>query len=83
MNRKRFILIINVHFQSRKLKFFVSGTLGLEPPLFAWSRPKLAEAGSETSDFRSRPKKWRLRQHWQQELCERLPKVEVALKGAS
>ena len=54
--RKRFILIITVHFQSRKLKFFVSGTLGLEPLLFAWSRPKLAEAGSEASDFRSRPK---------------------------
>ena len=33
--------------------------------------------------FPEPPKKWRLRQQWLQELCERLPKVEVALKGAS
>ena len=35
-----------------------------EPPFFAWSRsrPNLVGAGvgSGTSDFRSRPKKWRL-----------------------
>ena len=34
-----------------------------EPPFFAWSRPNLVGAGvgSGTSDFRSRQKKWRLR----------------------